>query len=192
MNFELIPFIPNDLVPKINGTIERHLPQNGQGTGTTLSLTIESNKLTSQAVIWPSQVQLPQRMHNLWESTCFECFIGVENNDSYIEINVSPSGDWQAYEFTSYRHGQQDCKNIQVAKIFLNEPNGSQSLAYQIDIDHPLFVTSMLKISVSAVLAFKSDELSYYAGHHPTSKPDFHLADLRRLEFDPSQALPPL
>ena len=39
-----------------------------------------------------------------WEQTCFEIFIGVQGEDYYREINLSPSQAWQAYQFEEYRY----------------------------------------------------------------------------------------
>lgn len=46
----------------------------------------------------------------LWEQTCLECFISsdsansIENDNSYIEMNASPSGQYAFYHFQSYRN----------------------------------------------------------------------------------------
>lgn len=40
----------------------------------------------------------------MWEQTCFEIFIGVQGEDYYREINLSPSQAWQAYQFEEYRY----------------------------------------------------------------------------------------
>lgn len=46
----------------------------------------------------------------LWEQTCLECFISsdsansIENDSSYVEINVNPKGQYALYHFQSYRN----------------------------------------------------------------------------------------
>ncbi len=47
------------------------------------------------------------RQDFLWEQTCFEIFIGVQGEDFYREINLSPSQAWQAYAFEEYRYPEQ-------------------------------------------------------------------------------------
>ena len=45
------------------------------------------------------------RADNLWQTTCFELFLRPEGEDSYVELNLSPSERWAAYDFASYREG---------------------------------------------------------------------------------------
>ncbi|MBO1530876.1 hypothetical protein J3492_06565 [Psychrobacter sp. F1192] len=41
----------------------------------------------------------------LWEQTCLECFMSnrIDDDSSYIEINVNPNGQYALYHFHSYR-----------------------------------------------------------------------------------------
>ncbi len=39
----------------------------------------------------------------LWQQTCLECFIAVTSSENYVEINVSPSGNYALYQFQDYR-----------------------------------------------------------------------------------------
>lgn len=47
----------------------------------------------------------PGRADGLWRSTCFELFLLDPVTGGYREFNFSPSGEWAAYEFDSYREG---------------------------------------------------------------------------------------
>ena len=47
----------------------------------------------------------PERKDELWNTTCFEAFLRPQGSDVYFELNMSPSGDWAAYRFNSYRSG---------------------------------------------------------------------------------------
>ena len=58
----------------------------------------------NQYILWPDMVASHPRQDFLWENTCFEIFIGVQGEDYYREINLSPSQAWQAYEFEEYRY----------------------------------------------------------------------------------------
>src|SRR3990172_1915372 len=49
--------------------------------------------------------QQPRRVDGLWQHTCFELFIAVREEPTYYEFNFSPSGEWAAYAFKSYRDG---------------------------------------------------------------------------------------
>lgn len=58
----------------------------------------------NQAVLYPSTIAEPIRQDELWQHTCFELFIGLKQRDEYREINLAPSGAWQAYAFEEYRY----------------------------------------------------------------------------------------
>src|SRR5689334_13415179 len=41
----------------------------------------------------------------LWQHTCFEVFVQRADRAAYHELNLSPSGAWQAHAFAAYRDG---------------------------------------------------------------------------------------
>ena len=43
------------------------------------------------------------RADELWQTTCFELFLKPEGGQAYLEINLSPSERWNAYDFAAYR-----------------------------------------------------------------------------------------
>jgi hypothetical protein len=47
----------------------------------------------------------PERADGLWRATCFELFLRDPDDDSYLEFNFSPSGQWAAYHLDDYREG---------------------------------------------------------------------------------------
>lgn len=47
----------------------------------------------------------PARADGLWQRTCFELFLRRVGEEGYCEFNFSPSGEWAAYRFDSYREG---------------------------------------------------------------------------------------
>src|SRR3954447_13785185 len=47
----------------------------------------------------------PLRTDYLWRTTCFEAFIAPADGENYRELNFSPSSQWAAYDFDSYRAG---------------------------------------------------------------------------------------
>src|SRR5487761_10929 len=53
----------------------------------------------------PPLVPNAGRTDKLWAYTCFEAFLGVAGSAPYLELNFSPSGQWAAYRFDSYRQG---------------------------------------------------------------------------------------
>ena len=74
---------------------------------------------TMAEIVIPERAGIPIRKNNLWEETCFECFIGVKGFEYYWEFNLSPSGHWNVYRFESYRHLSmlKLCQNVCLRKI---------------------------------------------------------------------------
>lgn len=60
--------------------------------------------------ITKSQHEIAQLQQDfLWEKSCYELFLAFEKgkNSPYVEINFSPSGEFNLYQFDSYRMPQQ-------------------------------------------------------------------------------------
>jgi hypothetical protein len=117
----------------------------------------------------------PQEADNLWQHTCFEAFIAVEEDDAYHEFNFSPSGEWAAYAFDDYRVRKpwraELAQAIHVAcsheNLVLTTVIPDQNLP-----DNPLY--KPYRLGLTAVLETKNGELSYWSLCHPAGKPDFH------------------
>jgi len=63
----------------------------------------------------------PARADGLWKTTCFELFLLDPDDGSYLEFNFSPSGQWAAYRFDSYREGMRPLE-VQRPCIFSSNP----------------------------------------------------------------------
>jgi hypothetical protein len=50
-------------------------------------------------------VMASERRDELWRHTCFEAFVRASSGAEYYEFNFSPSTQWAAYRFSSYRGG---------------------------------------------------------------------------------------
>ena len=111
------------------------------------------------------------RADNLWQTTCFELFLG-EQGEAYREVNFSPSGEWAAYAFNSYRAGMREAP---------------ANVAIDVECDHQvLTLTAKLSINLNAVTSLgltaiieeQGGRKSYWALAHPAiapnSPPDFH------------------
>ena len=48
------------------------------------------------------------RRDGLWQTTCFEAFLGLPGERRYWEINLAANGDWALYGFSDYRDGRSD------------------------------------------------------------------------------------
>ncbi len=170
MKFVLVPFNANPAIPEIRGTIRRDHS----------SLSIDFADIDA-AVDWPEPLEHPGRRDNLWQTTCFECFVGTLQAP-YLEVNASPSGEWQGYHFTDYRTDSKVSNEISVIAQSHVQPDAQKSIHLSVDISDLEFVTEHWKVSLSAVLQIEG-ELSYFASHHPGDRPDFHLKDLRCLDL---------
>ncbi|MES2856414.1 MAG: DOMON-like domain-containing protein [Bdellovibrionota bacterium] len=131
------------------------------------------------------------RTDELWRKTCFELFLGNPNTEYYVEINVSPNGDWNAYYFDSYRAGM---RPVTDAKIDL-EVDSTSSASYilrgslQSLQDGELgtvFSRSLIEVSATAVIERAGSETQYWAVKHAGAKPDFHLRPSFTIQLTPS------
>ncbi|MCU0568076.1 MAG: DOMON-like domain-containing protein [Oculatellaceae cyanobacterium Prado106] len=136
-----------------------------------------SGDLTS--VMIPPAAAYPGRRDGLWETTCFECFLGIPGMESYWEFNLSPAGDWNVYRFTGYRQGRED-EGAFVEVPFAIAPT-SQSLSLHLDLDLTALVShpASLEMAVTAVIEQRDKggdrALSYWALAHKGDEADFHL-----------------
>ena len=131
----------------------------------------------NQIIIWPDIVASHPRQDYLWEQTCFEIFVGVQNEDFYREINLSPSQAWQVYQFEEYRYPE-DIPPLPVDDIELNQLKRTH-YGLNVSLDLSQFMAkhqlkwSDLYLGLSAVLNTSQGSL-YFAMQHSRPEPDFH------------------
>lgn len=119
------------------------------------------------------------RADKLWESTCFEAF-GRLGDRRYVEFNVSPSGEWAAYEFGGYRKGRADLATGARIHEVRTGPNFLELDAILDWSDWP----HVKAIGLSAVVEAKNGDKSYWALRHPADKPDFHHPESFAIPID--------
>ena len=124
----------------------------------------------------------PQRAEDLWQHTCFEAFVMEGEGPEYREFNFSPSGEWAAYDFHSYRNGGM-LENELSPGIVVRKATDKLELAAEISQGH-LPHDRPLRLGLSAVVEDADGILSYWALRHPPGKPDFHHADAFDLQLD--------
>ncbi len=130
-------------------------------------------------LIYCGENQKPSRKHELWKTTCFETFFGLEGKDAYWELNLSIGGSWNFYSFDAYRNPLEPREESKVTKIGFNkvqEGNGITRLEVAIPIQS-LNLQGKLEISLNSVIEFKNKEKAYFAIKHVGAKPDFHQRD---------------
>jgi hypothetical protein len=122
-----------------------------------------------------------QRRDELWRTTCFEIFAGAQNQKSYLEMNLSPSGDWNAYAFNDYREGMRPA-GVTLAPLVVSD---SRVMGKQKEMILRGFLAAdeiktagPLALSAAAVLEYESGAIEYWALKHAQgSRPDFHLRE---------------
>jgi hypothetical protein len=106
----------------------------------------------------------------LWQHTCCEIFIARRGANGYREFNLSPSGEWAAYDFTRYREGRLLEDPSLSPGIVVRHGTGALQLSASIAVpDAPA-----LLVGLAAVIEEDSGALSYWALRHAPGKPDFH------------------
>ncbi|MBI5740209.1 MAG: DOMON-like domain-containing protein [Nitrospirae bacterium] len=165
--FSLEPFSSSGLPPglKITGSIGR---QNNA-----LAVRYELTGSLAEIIV-PAKADAPGRKDKLWEETCFELFIGLPESKQYWEFNLSPSGHWNVYRFSSYREDMREEPACSSLSLSTESRPDALSLSLDFDLDIIIPADSELKAGVSAVVKLMDGRLTYWALVHPGDRPDFH------------------
>jgi hypothetical protein len=131
--------------------------------------------------------QAPRMADRLWEHTCCEIFIACKGLPAYHEFNLSPSGEWMAYEFDGYRSrraGEPQAEGL-APEVTVRGTASLLELDAVIRLDRlsALHSSAPLALAVSAVIEDSEGALSYWAIRHPPGRPDFHRAEAFALEL---------
>ena len=121
----------------------------------------------------------------LWQHSCFEAFIRADHGDFYCELNLSPSGEWAAYAFDSYREGMRPVAPLPALAIACARSDSSIELKAQVDLNgvEALASSRSWRLGLSAVIEDVHGNKSYWALAHPPGAPDFHHKDCFALEL---------
>lgn len=196
--FQLQPFVPIDdcnpsqsvqtSSPLFTGLVSR------QASVLHLQYKLEGDLA---ALVIPAPAQPIQRLDGLWETTCFECFLGVPGDRRYWEFNFSPSGHWNCYAFSDYRQrasGEagmtQDCsQGHEPLPMHWLRSGDCLGLLITLDLTDLGLALSPLELSVSAVLEWQQEQMDYWAIQHCSQQADFHLRESFRLQLPVSEFL---
>jgi hypothetical protein len=133
----------------------------------------------------------PERAESLWEHSCFEAFIGIAGEPAYHEFNFSPSGEWASYAFAAYRQPAHLPTPLPAPQLTSRLTAGRLELEVLIAAAAlpEKAAAATLQVGLAAVVE-AADVIdgshSYWALHHPASRPDFHQRDGFRLELAPA------
>ncbi|MEM7725286.1 MAG: DOMON-like domain-containing protein [Cyanobacteria bacterium P01_A01_bin.45] len=131
----------------------------------------------------PEVADIPARENELWETTCFEFFIGIKNSLRYWEFNLSPTGNWNIYKFNGYRQGMREEPKISLLPFHVEHQLDNFSLKLQLDLDKLVPIRQKLNIAISAVVKDKNRNISYWALKHCGDVADFHLRNSFNIEI---------
>ena len=112
------------------------------------------------------------RADGLWQHTCFELFLRKPGEEAYIELNLTPSERWNAYDLSGYRTGMTE-------RPMPVEPVCSLRVGTAMAIFDAAVPLSGLPprpwhAAMCAVLEEEGGVRSYWALAHTGEKPDFH------------------
>ena len=173
-HFSLIPFpdnCPHHEI-EITGQIERFNQQ--------LSITFQLTGEIEQVAIAPPD-ENPSRRNELWQTTCFEFFLGLKNSPKYWEFNLSPAGHWNIYRFDDYRQGMTEELAFQSLPFLVKVQPDSLTLSLSLDLEKIISPTQALEASITTVIQSKinnliseQDAITYWALTHVAQEADFH------------------
>ncbi len=125
----------------------------------------------------PALKDIRLRKNGLWEETCFEFFLAPVTSDHYWEFNLSTSGHWNVYRFTSCREGMQEETAFTALPFSVLLHSGSLQLSLEVELDKIVSEDQALKIGISAVIKTINGRTTFWALTHPGPQADFHRRD---------------
>ena len=129
------------------------------------------------AILIPPLSKTPTRQRDLWEHTCLEFFLGLQDSPKYWEINLSPSGDWNIFQFANYRQGITEDLAFNSLSFAVLQHTDYWQLNLAVDLNQIIDPKQNLEVGITAVIENQQQQLSYWALTHSTSKADFHQRD---------------
>lgn len=130
--------------------------------------------------------RLTRQADYLWQHTCFEAFVSANGKSEYYELNFSPSGEWAAYHFRSYRDGAPRQNEELAPNITVRSAGDRLDLNAMIHLHRlpGLPQDLCLRLGLAAVIEEENGRFSYWALKHPPGRPDFHHSDGFALEIE--------
>ena len=119
----------------------------------------------------------PERMDNLWKTTCFEIFWQPEGGTYYREFNLSPSTRWACYDFDDFRLNSRDAP----AEVAIDCSHDATSLDLTADIVSELPLSAA--VALNGILEDKEGNIQFWALAFEDGKPEFHSTVCRDLHL---------
>lgn len=116
-----------------------------------------------------------ERTDGLWKTTCFEAFLMAPDGETYLELNMSPSRRWAAYDFDAYRHGMANAADVSI-EVRHGTPDESRLDVTGLASSRRFAELGGTSLGLSAILDHGDGNKSFWALAHPEGQPDFHHA----------------
>jgi hypothetical protein len=122
----------------------------------------------------------PRRKDDLWRRTCFEAFLRPGPGPDYLELNLSLSGEWQAYSFEAPRSGRREAA-VPPPRIATQ----SSASTFTLEAEIGGLPDGLWSLNLAAVIEEVDGRVCYWALAHPAGAPDFHHPDCFALHLPP-------
>lgn len=121
----------------------------------------------------------PGRRDRLWEHTCCEAFIGGIDGEPYLELNLSPSGDWALWAFDRYRTGMRAAATGAAPEVRVIHAQAMLQVDAIVDaaVLRGFLGPAPYVVGLASVVEAASGERSFLAQRHVPERPDFHARD---------------
>lgn len=121
----------------------------------------------------------PERMDELWKTTCFEIFWQPQGGSAYREFNLSPSLKWAAYDFDDFRKNGRDAP---VDAIAVACAHSHEHLLLTADIVAEVPLPAM--VALNAIVEDTKGTKQYWALAFRDGPPEFHSTESRTLRIE--------
>jgi hypothetical protein len=125
--------------------------------------------------------------HMLWRHTCFEAFVALVPGGPYHELNLSPSGEFAVYAFSTYRQNEPLAEDAISPGIVTTATRDGLELTARVALAplSPGYEKAAVHVALSAVVEDASGGIVHFAAHHAGDQADFHHAAGFTLRLDP-------
>lgn len=125
------------------------------------------------ALLLPARAEAA-RTDELWRHTCFEAFVRADG-EAYYEFNFSPSTQWAAYRFDSYRAGMRNADSAAPrVDVSASADQLLVSVALELAALRGVSPDGAWRMALTCVLEETNGAKSYWALAHAPGAPDFH------------------
>lgn len=123
------------------------------------------------------ELAAPERMDNLWKTTCFEIFWQPESGTYYREFNLSPSTRWACYDFDDFRLNSRDAP----AEVEIECSHDGAELVLSAEIDSHL--PTPAAVALNGIVEDLDGNIQFWALAFEDGKPEFHSTTCRQLHL---------